>query len=143
MGSVPALEVEVDARSYGDVEEKGGSALRSEGLPRDERIRNPQEFNRIIRSGRWVKGQWIAIYYLPAEDRKVGFGASKKIRKKPAKNRAKRRLRELYRTHKSLFPPGRFIFLALEGADRAPWIALREDFLRTVQKAQTRLWSLS
>jgi ribonuclease P protein component len=74
-------------------------------LSKREILRRKEDFNEIFRKGRWIGGKFIVIYYLCSEDRKIGFTVPKKVPNKVLKNRIKRKLRELYRTQKDLFPP--------------------------------------
>lgn len=66
------------------------------------------------------------VYYRKADTRRVGVAASRKFPNKPRRNRAKRRLRELYRLHKSWFPPGWYVLMARPAILEAPWPELVE-----------------
>ncbi len=69
-------------------------------LPKENRLKKKKEFETVFKSGRSVKGQDFFLKYLGngTDKIKVGFVVSKKVSKKAVeRNRAKRRLREVFR----------------------------------------------
>ena len=60
----------------------------------------------------WFHCKWFTIYFKAAPDQKVGFAVSRKIKGIVKRNTAKRKLRELYRKNKGLFPKGHLVFMA-------------------------------
>ena len=82
-------------------------------LPQRSRMRSPEEFKRVMRSGRRVSGATLSAHLLLAvgavpEDAepKVGFVVSRAVGSAVVRNRVKRRLRELVRRRLACLPVG-------------------------------------
>jgi ribonuclease P protein component len=74
-------------------------------LPRQERLRRRAEFEGLYRAGAKVdKGGILLFWRVGGQGRRVGFAASRAIGKSVKRNRARRRLREVYRLNKALLP---------------------------------------
>ncbi len=124
-------------------QEKINSLKHARSLRRNERIRSKRIFNKVLRSGNWLACKYFAIYFDYSPTRAVGFTVSKKIRKKPQRNRIKRRLREIYRQNKELLPEsGFYIFMGLPPALEADFHTLQKSFRLLAQKLTERYQSL-
>jgi ribonuclease P protein component len=81
-------------------------------LPQGSRMRSPEEFKRVMRSGRRVggatlSGHLLAVGAVPEDaDPKVGFVVSRAVGSAVVRNRVKRRLRELVRRRLACLPVG-------------------------------------
>ena len=83
-------------------------------LPQQSRMRSPEEFKRVMRSGRRVGGATLSGHLLATaeglvpEDAspKVGFVVSRAVGSAVVRNRVKRRLRELMRRRVASLPGG-------------------------------------
>ena len=81
--------------------------MKKEGLSSKERLKKDKEFQIVFREGKKV---WIdsilLIIYKPNDlnYRRLGIIVSKKIKKATQRNKVKRRVRELFRRNKDLFP---------------------------------------
>ncbi len=83
-------------------------------LPQQARMRSPEEFKRVLRSGRRAGGTTLSAHLLlPAagpvpEDAspKVGLVVSRAVGSAVVRNRVKRRLRELMRRRLASLPGG-------------------------------------
>jgi len=81
--------------------------VKKEGLSSKERLKKDKEFQIVFREGKKV---WIdsilLIIYKPNDlnYRRLGIIVSKKIKKATQRNKVKRRVRELFRRNKDLFP---------------------------------------
>ncbi|MGB9619878.1 MAG: ribonuclease P protein component [Armatimonadota bacterium] len=68
-------------------------------LPRTARLRRRSDFARVYSKGRSYATDLVVMYVLPgrAETTRVGFSVSSKLGKSAARNRVRRRLREVVR----------------------------------------------
>jgi ribonuclease P protein component len=72
----------------------------SNALPPARRIRRRGEFQRVFDAGRRAHGRYLTIIAAPAPgaDSRLGIVASKKLGGAVVRNRAKRLIREMFRT---------------------------------------------
>ena len=72
----------------------------SNTLPPARRIRRRGEFQRVFDAGRRAHGRYLTILAAPAPgaDSRIGIVASKKLGGAVVRNRAKRLIREMFRT---------------------------------------------
>lgn len=104
-------------------------------LSKSEILRRKSDFRIIFSSGGRILGRWMAIYFLPAPERKVGFAVSSKVSTKALRNRIKRRLRELYRLNKEKFPErGRIVVFGYKNAGDCSFSLLESDLLGILKK---------
>ncbi len=69
------------------------------------------------------------------EQNRLGLTASTKIGNAVTRNRARRRLREVYRLHEEEFLPGYDIVLIARGSTaKCRWQRLEQDFLKGMEK---------
>jgi ribonuclease P protein component len=90
-------------------------------LPQQSRMRRPEDFRRVLRTGRRAGGSVIAGHLLlPAgcpggvrsgDPAKVGFIVSRAVGSAVVRNRVKRRLRELMRRRLASLPGGCLLVL--------------------------------
>jgi ribonuclease P protein component len=73
----------------------------SNALPPARRIRRRREFQRVFDAGRRAHGRHLTIIAAPSSgpDSRLGIVASKKLGGSVVRNRAKRLIREVFRTH--------------------------------------------
>jgi ribonuclease P protein component len=87
----------------------GGSSAHPEALSRRERLKNRPQFQAVFDRGRRVSSRFMTILTLPndRDEARLGIVASKKLGHAVQRNRAKRRIRDLFRRHKrDLGTPG-------------------------------------
>jgi ribonuclease P protein component len=85
-------------------------------LPQQSRMRRPEDFRRVLRTGRRAGGSVIAGHLLLADGSsgdpaKVGFVVSRAVGSAVVRNRVKRRLRELMRRRVASLPGGCLLVL--------------------------------
>lgn len=74
------------------------------GLPKENRLRKPREFQKVYGNGKRIEGRFMTVFIMPSETsfQRLGITASKKaIGKAVQRNRAKRLLREAFRLSKA------------------------------------------
>ncbi len=106
---------------------------------KSKRLVRPVEFARVKAEGGTYRGGWLVLGVLPvAEERLVraGFVTSKRVGGAVVRNRVRRRLREIVRTHQHELRPGFWIVLiARPSAARATMRELEHDWLRLAERA--------
>jgi ribonuclease P protein component len=90
-------------------------------LPQQSRMRRPEDFRRVLRTGRRAGGSVIAGHLLlppgsagevrSGDPAKVGFIVSRAVGSAVVRNRVKRRLRELVRRRLASLPGGCLLVL--------------------------------
>jgi len=89
-------------------------------LPQQSRMRRPEEFRRVLRTGRRAGGSVVAGHLLlvgsdgpvrSSEPAKVGLIVSRAVGSAVVRNRVKRRLRELMRRRVASLPGGCLLVL--------------------------------
>ena len=90
-------------------------------LPQQSRMRRPEDFRRVLRTGRRAGGSVIAGHLLlpvgsagevrSGDPAKVGFIVSRAVGSAVVRNRVKRRLRELVRRRLASLPRGCLLVL--------------------------------
>lgn len=79
-----------------------------QGLSREERIRRKRDFERVFREGRRRRGRLVAVRWVANDlpHARLGIALSRAWRSAVRRNRAKRVVREAFRTHKDALPKG-------------------------------------
>ena len=77
--------------------------MTSNSLPPARRLRRRGEFQRVFDGGRRAHGRYLTIIAMPAEgsETRLGIVASRKIGGAVSRNRAKRLIRQVFRTEVS------------------------------------------
>jgi ribonuclease P protein component len=84
--------------------------VKSEGFPKRERVREGEEFTRILQNGERIRGRFLSVFWVldePGEERRanrVGIAVGKRLGKAVIRNRLRRRIREAYRRNKRELP---------------------------------------
>ena len=109
----------------------------AESLAPRERIRKKKEFLVLYKKGYRYKSKYFSLIGLSnaLTYSRVGVVASKKVGNAVTRNRAKRRMRELFRRNKNLLThPVDFIIVAMPAMREATWPELKESYLQAVGK---------
>ena len=120
----------------------GGS---SPGFPRQRRIRKRREFSSVFDSGQRIHGRFFTFLLLPTTlDRsRLGIVASRKIGGAVQRNRAKRLIREMFRTEVRLSSTGAIDLVVIPRRELldAEFQAALQDFRNTVRRGLDRVSS--
>jgi ribonuclease P protein component len=116
------------------------SPVVSEKFSRDDRLRKRREFEECYASGVRVSGRHVQVFVLadPSRDRlRLGISVPKRVGNAVARNRVRRRLREIFRRSRGLFESrgASIVVNARASASAAPFSELSEDFTRSVSRA--------
>jgi len=108
------------------------------GFGPDARLRARREFLAVEDGGRRVPGRFVILVGKPndrAADR-LGIIASRRVGNAVARNRAKRRLRDMFRRREPLAGPRALDVVAIARPDlvRAPFADVQSDFLAALKK---------
>ena len=109
------------------------------GFPRARRLTRPAEFLAVRENGRAYRGGLLILGVLDtaaAGEFRAGFVTSKRVGGAVARNRVRRRLREIVRTHQHAVRPGVWLVLiARPAAAHATYRALEDEWLRLTKRA--------
>jgi ribonuclease P protein component len=123
--------------------------LTGERLRRAQRLRSPRDFERVRRHGRRASGTLLLLGYLAqagsdassdvsnAGFTRIGLSVSRRVGGAVARNRVKRRLREVVRRLLAEVTPGYDLVLtARPGAADAPIETLRQEVRALITRAR-------
>jgi ribonuclease P protein component len=88
------------------------------GLSKNERLLRKHEFDRIFKTGNKLKLNYVYVIYAPNHLNycRMGISVKKSFGNAVKRNKAKRIIREFFRTSKACLPRGYdFIFIPREG----------------------------
>jgi ribonuclease P protein component len=112
-------------------------------LPKASRLRHEKDFAKLSVKGRPLYGPFciLRIWKSGSIPSKIGFVASGKMFKTAvARNRARRRMREIFRPLLSTVPEGYdMTFVARPEVLKAPTTELRESFVHLLEKIPTEM----
>ena len=133
------------AGSFKRAAAKVASGLPSErrlDFPASARLKRRADYQKVYKHGVRVTGRHVVLFFLQSRERVGRFGvtASRKIGGAVVRNRAKRRLRELYRLRPrdGAGPSCDIVANARRSSATAPWGELDKDF-RSCLKQGRRL----
>lgn len=81
---------------------------KAHGFSRDERLRAKRDFDRVFQQGHRGRGQTLVVFYAPngLTHSRLGIALRRGWRNAVVRNRAKRLIREAFRTRKHQLPRG-------------------------------------
>lgn len=108
-------------------------------FPAARRLRLNRDFVRVRTEGRTVRGNLLMLGVLPVDETaafRVGLVTSKRVGGAVARNRVRRRLREIVRRHQHALGTGLWlVVIARPVAACASSAALEDDWLRLLKRA--------
>jgi ribonuclease P protein component len=121
------------------------TGLRGSGLPRQRRIRKRPEFNTVFDRGQRIHGRFFTLLLLPTTSAcsRLGMVASRKIGGAVQRNRAKRLIREMFRTEVRLAaaPAVDLVVIPRRELVEAEFATAAQDFRHTLRRGLDRLAS--
>ncbi len=131
------------AGSFGRADAKDASGLPSErrrDFPASVRLKRRADYQKVYKHGVRVTGRHVVLFFLQSRERVGRFGvtATRKIGGAVVRNRAKRRLRELYRlrSHDGAGPSCDIVANARRSSATAPWAELEKDFMSCLKQGR-------
>lgn len=112
----------------------GGESKRA--LPRHARLRRRGEFLAVQREGRSYRAKHVVAVARRngLEQTRLGVTVSRRVGKAVERNRVKRRLREIFRHHQEVLPPGLdVVLIARTGSSKAGFGDLRDEVVGLFQ----------
>ena len=105
-------------------------------LPPARRIRRRAEFQRVFDAGRRAHGRYLTIIAAPASgpDSRIGIVASKKLGGAVVRNRAKRLIREMFRTQSSPERPSDLVIIPKASALQVQPVEVVSDYKTTLRR---------
>ena len=113
-------------------------AVAAFGLPRTARLRQAKDIQAVFQAGRREERRAFVLLWVPRPGSgRTGFVVSRQIRGAVRRNRARRRLREAYRTLGSRRAIGiDAVFVARAGALRTAIADLQADMQQALERAR-------
>ena len=109
----------------------------------EQRLRNRLDFKHVYAEGIKVGGALVVVFARPREGpaSRLGITATRRSGNAVERNRARRRIRELFRRHPEVLagPTVDLVVNVRSGCARAPWPELEAEYLVCVSRAMRRL----
>jgi ribonuclease P protein component len=105
-------------------------------LPPARRIRRRGEFQRVFDAGRRAHGRYLTIIAAPAAGTasRLGIVASRKLGGAVVRNRAKRLIRQVFRTESGPAVPSDLVVIPKAAATKAKAATIASDYNMTLKR---------
>lgn len=106
-----------------------------ETLRPPERLRQKRDFSLLYKKGKRCQGKYFTLIYLSNEMNfsRIAVVVNKKVGKAVERNKIKRRIRDLFRTNKSLLKKSLdLLFIMKKGSPEITWSELRREYIRVL-----------
>jgi len=113
----------------------------TERLRPDDRLKRRRDFRRVQGSGVRAHTRHFVLALAPSPHGpgRVGITVTRKVGNAVERNRVKRLVREVFRRHRTWFPPGMdVVFIAKRGAPAVDYETLREELRRARRTLERR-----
>lgn len=101
-------------------------------------IRKGRQFGEIIDTGLAMSSSHFSFFVRRADNQRVGFAVSKKIKGAVRRNRARRRMKQLYRFHQHCLASDlHAVLMAKPGVERIKSNLLRDELLTLFRKVNS------
>ncbi len=106
-------------------------------LDKRQIIKSSEKFTEIFTHGKRYNSKNILVLVKADEKTKFGLAVSKKIKGAVKRNRAKRRLKEVLRLNKAVFPEHKnYILLAKPGIEKQNFQLLTEELVELIKQVR-------
>ena len=95
-----------------------------------------RQYQYVYRRGKNYPERYLALVYLRAKTLRVGFSVSAKVGNSVTRNRIRRRMKEDFRLLRPSLVPGKYIFVARNGAATASVREMGEQMRRLLKRAK-------
>ncbi len=101
-------------------------------LPKSQILKTRDEFQNLFHHGTRLKGQTLTLFYLYDDDTtKIGFAVQKGDGNAVKRNKIKRIMRHLWRTHRSsLSRPAHIVLIGKRGMLKTPFDSMEAEMDR-------------
>lgn len=99
-------------------------------FPKIARLRSRREFQRVVKEGERLVGQFLCIDRRLAAKLRLGVGAPRRFGSAPKRNRFKRLVREAFRQCPLPLPPFELNIFPRQSAKKASFADIAEEFNR-------------
>ena len=117
--------------------------MSSLSFPKTRRLTHRLEYERVKRNGITQRGKLLLLNAMPLENSgpwRAGFATSSRLGGAVARNRVRRRLREIVRRHQHELRQGVwFVVIARHEAATASYCLLEDEWLRLARRASILL----
>ncbi len=98
-------------------------------------LRKNKEFQYVYRRGKSQPSGGVVLIHVPHKELKVGFCVTKKVGNSVQRNRAKRLMKEAFRSILAEVSPARIVFVAKSGILKNTYWQIRSQMIRALEKA--------
>lgn len=99
-------------------------------------LRKNKDFQYVYRRGSSTSSKHMVLVSVPAKQLGVGFCVTKKVGNSVQRNRAKRVMREAFKTVYPKVLPAKMVFIARNGINNATYWEIREEFKKLLKRAK-------
>ncbi|MDD2648078.1 MAG: ribonuclease P protein component [Eubacteriales bacterium] len=103
-------------------------------MQRAYRLKKNKHFQTVYRRGKSQASKDLVLLYFRSRRLQIGISVSKKVGNAVARNKVKRRVREIMRSEMQLLKPGWYVIAARPGAAQATFQGLKKTLRYLLRK---------